>query len=58
MVAMVGKGCVAIASDRRFGIQAQTVDMNFKKIFRMTDRIYLGMTGLATDVQTLYEAEY
>ena len=56
MIAMVGKGCVAIASDRRFGIQAQTVDMNFKKIFRMTDRIYLGMTGLATDVQTLYEA--
>lgn len=27
--------------------------MNFQKIFPMTDRIYLGLAGLATDVQTL-----
>ena len=54
MVAMVGKDCVAIASDRRFGIQAQTISCDFQKIFQMGDRLFVGLPGLATDVQTVY----
>merc|ERR1711860_365283 len=53
IVAMRGKDCVAIASDRRFGIQAQTVNMVFQKIFEMGPRLYMGLAGLATDVQTV-----
>lgn len=71
VVAMVGKNCVAIASDLRLGNQALTIATNFEKVhtlvllclsadlvtsfqvFPVTDRIYLGMAGLATDVLTL-----
>lgn len=53
VVAMKGKDCVAIASDRRFGIQAQTVAMDFQKIFEMGPHLYVGLPGLATDVQTV-----
>ena len=50
---MKGKDCVAIASDRRFGIQALTLSTDFQKVFKMTDRTYIGLAGLATDVQTM-----
>nr|UCK81599.1 proteasome subunit beta type-3 [Arenicola marina] len=53
VVAMKGKDCVAIAADRRFGIQAQTVAMDFQKVFEMGPRLYVGLPGLATDVQTV-----
>lgn len=53
IIAMRGKDCVAIASDRRFGIQAQTVGMDFEKVFEMGPKLYLGLAGLATDVQTV-----
>lgn len=52
-VAMVGKDCVAIAADRRFGVQGQTIGLDFQKIFPMADKLYIGLAGLATDVQTL-----
>ncbi|KDQ16840.1 hypothetical protein BOTBODRAFT_53901 [Botryobasidium botryosum FD-172 SS1] len=55
VVAMVGKNCVAIASDLRLGSQALTVATDFQKIFPVTDRIFLGLPGLATDVLTLKE---
>ncbi|GJJ12496.1 Proteasome subunit beta type-3 [Clathrus columnatus] len=55
IVAMVGKNCVAIASDLRLGNQALTIATDFEKVFPITDRIYLGMAGLATDVLTLRE---
>eukprot|EP00794_Sanderia_malayensis_P004752 gene4752-5376_t len=54
IIAMKGKDCVAIASDMRYGIQAQTISFDFKKIFEMNDKLYLGLTGLATDVQTVF----
>lgn len=54
IVAMTGKNCVAIASDKRFGIRQQTVDMNMKKSFKINDKCFLGLSGLATDVQTVY----
>ena len=51
-VAMVGKDCVAIACDLRLGLQSLTVSNNFPKIFPYGD-VYLGLTGLATDVSTV-----
>jgi 20S proteasome subunit beta 3 len=53
IVAMVGRGCVAIAADRRLGVQAQTVSTDFQKIFQMNDTLYVGLPGLATDIQTV-----
>ena len=71
VIAMVGKDCVAIASDLRLGNSALGISSNFQrvcsiysflhlisfelvpKIFPVTDRIYLGLPGLATDVTTL-----
>ena len=50
---MVGKDCVAIACDLRLGMQALTVSNNFPKIFTYGPSTYLGLTGLATDVQTV-----
>ena len=53
IIAMKGKDCVAIAADRRFGIQALTLSTDFQKVFKMTDRTFIGLAGLATDVQTM-----
>lgn len=50
---MVGKDCVAIACDLRLGLQALTVSNNFPKIFQYGDAVFLGLTGLATDVATV-----
>ncbi|KAH0501126.1 Proteasome subunit beta type-3 [Microtus ochrogaster] len=58
VMAMKGKNCVAIAADRRFGIQAQMVTTDFQKIFPMGDRLYIGLAGLATDVQTVFGPYY
>lgn len=52
---MVGKDCVAIACDLRLGLQSLTVSNNFPKIFPYGSSVYLGLTGLATDVQTVSE---
>jgi len=53
VVAMVGKQCVAIASDLRFGIQAQTLAMDCPKIWKINDKCFLGLSGLMTDRQTV-----
>ncbi|KAJ1921793.1 proteasome core particle subunit beta 3 [Mycoemilia scoparia] len=55
IVAMTGKNCVVIGCDKRLGQQALTVDMNFEKVFRVKDKLYVGLPGLATDVQTLHD---
>ena len=52
LVAMTGKNCVGIASDRRFGVQAQTLSTDSKKIFPMHDKVMVGLSGLNTDVHT------
>jgi len=54
IVALVGKDCVGIACDLRLGQQAMTVSTDFPKIFPMGEKVFLGLSGLATDVQTLY----
>lgn len=55
IVAMAGKNCVAIASDLRFGVQLQTITTDSPKVFAIHDKLYLGLSGLKTDAQTLYE---
>lgn len=50
---MVGKDCVAIACDLRLGMQALTISNNFPKVFNYAPSTYLGLTGLATDVNTV-----
>jgi len=54
MVGMIGDKCVAIGTDRRLGVQFQTVATNFQKVFKMQDNILLGLTGLASDIQTFH----
>eukprot|EP00474_Spongospora_subterranea_P008558 CRZ09016.1 hypothetical protein [Spongospora subterranea] len=53
VVAMLGKDCVAIASDTRYGVQAQTIATDMQKVFKMHDRLYVGLSGLSTDMQTV-----
>ncbi|PWN36921.1 N-terminal nucleophile aminohydrolase [Meira miltonrushii] len=55
VVAMRGKNCVAIASDLRLGNQALTVACNFDKVFPITERVFIGLPGLASDLTTLRE---
>jgi 20S proteasome subunit beta 3 len=55
ILAMTGDHCVAIAADRRFGVQMQTVSTSCEKVFQINDRIFIGLSGLLTDVQTVYE---
>jgi 20S proteasome subunit beta 3 len=53
IMAMVGKDCVAIAADKRFGVQALTLGTEFQKVFPINNQLYLGLPGLASDVETL-----
>mmetsp|Transcript_12423 Transcript_12423/g.34238 ORF Transcript_12423/g.34238 Transcript_12423/m.34238 type:complete len:205 (-) Transcript_12423:120-734(-) len=53
IVAMAGKDCVGIAADRRLGVQLHTVACDFTKVFQMAPKLFVGLGGLATDVQTL-----
>lgn len=52
---MAGKNCVGICSDTRLGAQAQTVAKDFKKIFEINEKVYVGLAGLATDVLSLHQ---
>ena len=53
IVAMTGKNCVAIASDMRYGVQQTTIAENMHKIFPVHEHCYIGLSGLATDMQTV-----
>jgi len=55
VIAMVGKDCVAIASDLRLGAASLGISSNFQRVFPVTNRIYFGLAGLGTDVETLRE---
>ena len=54
-VAMKGKECVAIACDKRYGVQNKTIATNFTKIFQYGDHCFVAFCGLATDVSLLKE---
>lgn len=49
-LAMKGHQCVAIACDKRYGVQNRTIATNFTKIFRYGDHCFVAFCGLATDV--------
>jgi 20S proteasome subunit beta 3 len=49
-LAMKGKECVAIACDKRYGVQNRTIATNFTKIFQYGDHCFVAFCGLATDV--------
>lgn len=53
---MTGAECVAIACDLRFGIQNTTMGTDMTKVFKVHDRLYVGLAGLATDMMTLCAA--
>jgi len=53
VVAMTGKECVAIGSDLRLGVQFQTLATDFQKIYKIHDKLFLGLAGLGTDALTL-----
>lgn len=53
VVAMRGKDCVAIATDHRFGVQAQTIATDFEKVFEFNPHMYVGLVGLQTDILTV-----
>ena len=53
MIAMAGKNCVAIATDTRLSTNLMTVDTNFQRVFKVNDTTLMGVSGLATDCQTL-----
>lgn len=52
LVGMVGKDCVGIACDRRFGKEMLTITNDFQRVFKMQDNIIMGLGGLGTDIQT------
>lgn len=54
ILGMKGDKCIAVACDRRFGQERQTITTNFQKVFKMQDNILLALGGLNTDVLTLY----
>jgi 20S proteasome alpha/beta subunit len=47
---MKGKECVAIACDKRYGVQNKTIATNFTKIFQYSEHCFVSFCGLATDV--------
>ncbi|XP_029833369.2 proteasome subunit beta type-3 [Ixodes scapularis] len=53
VIAMKGKECIAIAADRRLGARGHTIALDFQRIFEMGPKLYCGLSGLATDVQTV-----
>lgn len=56
VLGMTGTECVAIACDLRLGSNSfTTISTNYTKVFKMNDYVFVGLTGLATDIQTLYE---
>ena len=52
LIAMTGKDCVAICSDTRYGVQQVTVGCDLQRVFQVHDKLFMGLPGLVTDVQT------
>ena len=52
-VSDAGSAIIYPCSDTRLGAKFQTVAMDFRKVFKMHDRLFVGLAGLGTDVQSL-----
>lgn len=55
VVAMKGKDCVAIATDKRFGVQGKSMSTKFQKLFQLGPKLFVGLPGLATDTKTVFQ---
>lgn len=55
VLAMKGKDCVAIAADKRFGVQNHTMSSKFERIYQFGPKLFVGLPGLATDTKTVYQ---
>merc|ERR1712173_459694 len=44
---------VAVCSDLRYGRELQTIATDFPKVFEMNPYLWVGLPGLATDIQTV-----
>lgn len=70
VIAMAGDECVCIASDLRLGEQMNLVATDMKKVgeawlcwanrlsfkmYKLSDRVYIGMAGFQSDAQTVLE---
>eukprot|EP01006_Ploeotia_vitrea_P029727 TRINITY_DN62212_c0_g1_i2.p1 TRINITY_DN62212_c0_g1~~TRINITY_DN62212_c0_g1_i2.p1 ORF type:complete len:207 (+),score=15.50 TRINITY_DN62212_c0_g1_i2:52-672(+) len=53
--AMIGKECAAIATDHRLGVGFQLISCQRPKVYQMGPKVCVGVTGLSTDAQTVYE---
>jgi len=50
---MTGDECFAIATDLRYGQELKTITCDFPKAFQMDSHLWMGLAGLATDVQVI-----
>lgn len=55
VLAMKGKDCVAIASDKHFGVQGRSMSTKFQRVFQFGPKLFVAIPGLATDVKTVYQ---
>ncbi|KAI5192687.1 20S proteasome subunit beta 3 [Nematocida minor] len=54
-LAMMSKSAIVITADKRFGNQASTLHSNFTRLYQMTDKIILSLTGFVPDCQILFK---
>ncbi|KIH56730.1 peptidase, T1 family [Ancylostoma duodenale] len=47
--------CVCIASDLRIGEQMTTVAVDQKKVHKVADKVYVGLSGFSSDAKTVLE---
>lgn len=55
VIAMTGKNCVAIASDKRFGVQGRSMSTKVKRVFQFGPKLFVGLAGLTTDTLTVHK---
>ncbi|KHJ86024.1 peptidase, T1 family [Oesophagostomum dentatum] len=55
ILAMTGNECICIASDLRIGEQMTTVAVDQKKVHKIADKVYLGLSGFSSDAKTVLE---
>ena len=52
-VAMAGEGCFAIATDLGMIDQGKNIAQDVSKVHKINDRVFLALSGLATDRETI-----
>lgn len=55
VIAMAGKNCVCIGCDKRFSTSRTTQDVHMNRVFKINPKVFIGLSGLVTDVDTLHE---